>query len=94
MNTRNLALGGVLGVGLLAAGILIAQNPPAENIDPNRHPHLAAAQHHLRMAFDEASEAQHANDWDMSGHASHAKELMDQASRELKEAAEAANRHR
>ncbi len=91
MKNRNLALGCALGVGLLASGILIAQNPPAENIDPNRHPHLAAAQHHLRMAFDEAGEAQHANDWDMGGHAAHARELMDQAARELKVSAEAAN---
>jgi DNA-binding transcriptional regulator PaaX len=93
MKTRNLVMSGVAGAGLLAAGIVIAQNPPAENIDPNRHPHLAAAQHHIRMAFDETGQAQHANDWDMSGHAAHARELLDQAARELKAAAEAANRH-
>lgn len=94
MKTRNALMGSVLGLGLLAGGIVIAQNPPTENIDPARHPHLAGAQHHLRMAFDEANEAQRANDWDMDGHAAHAKELMDQAARELKLAAESANRHR
>jgi DNA-binding transcriptional regulator PaaX len=88
---RRFVLGSFLGLGLLAGGIVIAQNPPAENIDPNRHPHLAAAQHHIRMAFDETSNAQHANDWDMQGHAAHARELLDQAARELKLAAEAAN---
>jgi len=92
MKNRNFVLGSVLGVGLLAGGIVIAQNPPAENIDPNRHPHLAAAQHHIRMAFDEISTAQHANDWDMGGHAEHARKLLDDAARELKVAAEAANR--
>jgi len=94
MKTRNMIYCGALGVGLLASGILIAQGPPAENIDPSRHPHLSAAQHHLRMAFDEASEAQHANDWDMDGHAARAKELMTQAAHELKESAESANHHR
>ena len=93
MKTRNLALGCALGLGLLAGGIVIAQNPPVENIDPNRHPHLAAAQHHCREAFREIGEAQHANDYDMGGHADHARQLLDQAAHELKEAAEAANRH-
>jgi hypothetical protein len=37
--------------------------------------------------------AQQANDWDMGGHAQKAQELLDQVNRELKEAAEAANRH-
>jgi len=94
MNVRNLVFGSVIGMGLIAGGIVMAQGPPAENIDPARHPHLAAAQRHIIEAYNEANEAQHANDWDMDGHAAHARELMDQASRELKLAAEAANRHR
>jgi hypothetical protein len=36
---------------------------------------------------------QQANEWDMSGHAAKAKELLDQASHELKQAAESANKH-
>jgi len=35
--------------------------------------------------------AQVANEFDMNGHAAEAKELLEQASKELKEAAEAAN---
>ena len=93
MKTRNLVLGSALGLGLLAGGIVIAQNPPAENIDPNRHPHLAAAQHHIHEAFGEITAAQHANDFDMGGHAEHARKLLDEAAGELKVAAEAANRH-
>ena len=88
MNTRKLVLGSVLGVGLLAGGIIIAQNPPAEDIDAHRHPHLAAAQHHILEAFDSASHAQQTNDFDLHGHAAHAKELLLQASRELKMAAD------
>jgi hypothetical protein len=91
MNKRNLALGGVLGLGLLAGGIVLAQNPPAQDIDPHRHPHLSMAQHHLAEAFDSINHAQQANDWDLQGHAAHAKDLIDQASREVKEAARASD---
>ncbi|MGB9032044.1 MAG: hypothetical protein WCC27_18115 [Acidobacteriaceae bacterium] len=94
MTVRNVVFGSVLGMGLIAGGIVIAQNPPAENIDGARHPHLAASQHHIREAFNEIGAAQAANDWDMNGHAAHARELLDQASRELKAAAEDSNRHR
>ena len=37
--------------------------------------------------------AQHANEYDMGGHAAHAKELLRQAREEIKMAARAANRH-
>jgi hypothetical protein len=85
-------MGTVLGLGLLAGGIVIAQNPPPENIDPARHIHLAKAQHHIREAFDEIGAAQAANDFDMHGHAQHARELLDQAAHELKVSALDANR--
>jgi hypothetical protein len=90
---RRVVLGSVLGLGLIAGGIVVAQGPPAENIDPARHPHLAAAQHHIHESWREIDEAQHANDWDMDGHAERARQLLDQASRELKLSAEASNRH-
>lgn len=94
MRKRNLALGSILGMGLLAGGIVIAQNPPAPDIDPQRHPHLASAQRHILEAFDSLSHAQQANDFDLDGHAAHAKELLDQASHEVKEAARASNHRR
>jgi len=59
-----------------------------------RHPNIAAAQRLIEQAFDRISEAQRANEWDMRGHARRAKELLDQASHELKLAAEAADHHR
>jgi hypothetical protein len=37
--------------------------------------------------------AQRANEWDMEGHAQKAKNLLDDVNRELKMAAETANRH-
>ena len=80
----------VIGSIVLAAGIAIAQ--PARNINPARHPNLAAAQRFSQQAFERISAAQQANEWDMQGHAAKAKELLDQVSRELKLAAETANR--
>ena len=94
MNVRKAVLGSVVGLGLFAGGFMVAQGPPGENIDGARHPHLAAAQHHIREAWGEVAEAQHANDWDMDGHAERARQLLDQAANELKLSAEASNRHR
>jgi hypothetical protein len=38
--------------------------------------------------------AQQANEWDMKGHAQKAKELLEQANREIKAATEAANENK
>jgi hypothetical protein len=81
----------LLSLGLVTAGVTIAQGPPQDNINPNRHPNLAAAQRLSDQAYYKIVAAQQANEWDMDGHAQKAKELLDQASRELKAAAEAAN---
>ncbi|HYK36316.1 hypothetical protein [Alloacidobacterium sp.] len=93
MNIRRILLGSALGLGLIAGGVAIAQHPPAENVNPNHHPNIAAAQRLTEQAYNKISAAQQANEWDMQGHAAHAKDLLDQANRELKEAAEAANRN-
>ncbi|HYM25464.1 MAG TPA: hypothetical protein VEU08_19735 [Vicinamibacterales bacterium] len=82
------ALGGML----LVAGTVSAQRPPRENVNPARHPNLAAAQRFVDQAFNKITAAQQANEFDLAGHAAKAKELLDQANRELKQAAEAANR--
>ncbi len=76
---------------LTVAGALAA--PPVDNINPNRHPNLAAAQRLSTQAYERISAAQTANEWDMAGHAAKAKDLLDQVNRELKAAAEAANHH-
>ena len=67
--------------------------PPVDNINPNRHPNLAAAQRLATEAYAKVSAAQSANEWDMNGHAAKAKELLDQVNTELKAAAVAANHH-
>jgi hypothetical protein len=85
--------GSLLGLSLATAGITVAQGPPERNINPNHHPNLAAAQRLCDQAYNKIVAAQQANEWDMNGHAQKAKDLLDQANRELKLAAEAANHH-
>lgn len=81
-----------IGIGTLAlllAGTAIAQR----DVSPRRHPNLAAAQRLIGQAMGRLTAAQQANEYDMEGHAAKAKELLEQADREIKAAAEAANRH-
>jgi len=78
-------------VTLFCVGAVYAQDRPVTDVNPDRHPNLAEAQRLCVQAWDKLSEAQHANDWDMHNHAQHAKELLDQASREIGEAARDAN---
>ena len=73
----------------LAATAGIAR--PADNVGHHRHPNLAAAQRLTTQAYEKIVAAQRANEFDLGGHAAKAKELLDQANRELKEAAEASN---
>ena len=94
MNVRTAILSCAMGAGIAAGGLMIAQGPPARNVNPGRHPNLAAAQRLAEQAYNKITAAQQANEWDMDGHAAKAKELLDQANRELKQAAEAANHHR
>ena len=81
----------VMGIALLCATTLIAQRPP-ENVSPKRHPNIAAAQRLVEQAFNRITAAQDANEFDLGGHAAKAKELLDQVNKELKLAAETANR--
>jgi len=88
MVTRKRVLGSVLGLGLFASGVLVGQN-----VNPHRHPNLAAAQRFMEQAVGKLDEAQHANEFDMDGHAQKAKDLLGRAFEEVKMAAEAANHH-
>jgi hypothetical protein len=72
-------------------GKALAQKPK-ENVSGGRHPNLAASQRLRQQAWEKIVAAQEANEWDMHGHAHKAKALPDQANKELKQAAEMANR--
>jgi hypothetical protein len=82
----------LIGVGtlLLAGGVLFAQ-APARNVSPSRHPNLAAAQRFCTDAYNKITAAQQANEFDLGGHAQRAKDLISQASDELKQAALTSN---
>ncbi len=82
------ALGALLTVGTAA----LAQMPK-RNVSAARHPNINAAQRLSQQAYEKIVAAQQANEWDMQGHAQKAKELLDQANNELKQAAQAANRN-
>jgi len=90
MKNSKFILGSILGTALIVGSVAVAQ-APKENISGHRHPNLAAAQRLSQQAFEKIGAAQQANEWDMQGHAAKAKDLLDQANRELKLAAEAAN---
>jgi F0F1-type ATP synthase membrane subunit b/b' len=92
MPKNKMVLGTMLSLGLLLGSLVYAQKPPVENISPKTHPNLAAAQRLCDQAFQKITAAQQANEYDLGGHAAKAKELLDQASRELKQAAATANR--
>ena len=95
MQKKDMALRSMLGIGLLLGSLAFAQkgmNAPAENISAKKHPNLAAAQRLSFQAFEKIQAAQAANEWDLEGHAQKAKELLDQANKELKQAAEASNK--
>lgn len=87
-NARKLVLGSLLGLGLVAGSVTVAQN-----VNPHRHPNLAAAQRLIDQAIGRIDAAQQANEFDMGGHAAKAKELLAHANEEIKQAAMDANRH-
>jgi hypothetical protein len=70
----------VLALAMLFTGLAFAQKKPV-------------AQRLSDQAYQKIVAAQQANEWDMDGHAQKAKELLDQVNRELKQAAEAANKN-
>src|SRR5262249_37375757 len=95
MLKKNMVVRSVLGVTLLFGSLTYAQKPmnaPVENVNAKKHPNLAAAQRLCDQAFAKINAGQAANEWDLDGHAQKAKELLDQASKELKQAAMASNK--
>jgi outer membrane murein-binding lipoprotein Lpp len=87
-NSKTLLAANALALTLLAGTIAWAQHP---NVSGARHPNLNAAQRFIEQANEKISAAQQANEFDMKGHAAKAKNLVEEAFREIKLAAEAAN---
>ncbi len=91
MKATRMSLSVLSGIVLLTAATAWAQRP-VENINPKKHPNLAAAQRLVDQAFNKITAAQEANEFDLGGHAAKAKALLDEANIELKRAAEAAGK--
>jgi hypothetical protein len=72
--------------------VIFAQAPPVTVGD--RHGNMRAAQQLIQQAWLKVDEAQKDNHYNLGGHAGRAKELLAQASEEIKQSAEAANSHR
>jgi hypothetical protein len=86
MKVRTIIFGSIVALGLVTSGFVAGQD-----VSWRRHPNLAAAQHLIDQAYGKISAAQDANEFDMDGHAARAKYHLEQANREIKLAAEAAN---
>lgn len=80
----------IAGLALIVGGVVVAQ-PPVRNVGHRRHPNIAAAQRLCDQAYYKVVAAQRANEFDLGGHAQKAKELLEEANRELKAAAEVSN---
>ena len=93
MNLRRAVFTSVIGAGVLASGMVVAQDRPERDVSGRRHPNIAAAQRLVDQAYARITAAQQANEFDLNGHAAKAKGLLEQANRELKEAAETSNQH-
>jgi hypothetical protein len=78
------------GLAFVATAAM-AQQQPVRDISAKRHPNLARAQKQTDAAYQSIVAAQQANEFDLGGHAQKAKDLLDQANRELKQAAEVSN---
>lgn len=80
----------LVAAGALAVALAASAQEPAQNIGP-RHGNLRAAQSLIAEAYDRITAAQNINNYDLGGHASRAKQLLREASDELRLAADSAN---
>lgn len=89
---KNAILGCLLAAFLVCGGVALAQRPGVDI--GSRHSNLAEAQSLIQQAYDKIEVAQKDNRNHLGDHANKAKQLLAEASRELKAAAEYANNRR
>ena len=80
-----------LTAAFVVSGAALPQEPKVNVGD--RHGNMKAAQEMIRQAWFKVDEAQKDNNYNLGGHAGRAKELLSEASSEIKQAAETANHH-
>lgn len=75
------------------SAVLFAAQEPRVTVG-EKHGNMRAAQEYIQQARRKVDEAQKDNNYNLGGHAGRGKELLAQASEEIKLSAEAANSHR
>ena len=76
-----------IAAGLCLSALLLASPVLAKP----KHPNINAAHNAIKNAIVKLTAAQVANEYDMQGHAAKAKELLEQAEKEVAQAREAAD---
>jgi hypothetical protein len=75
------------------SAVLFAEQEPRVTVG-EKHGNMRAAQEYIQQAWRKVDEAQKDNNYNLGGHAGRAKELLAQASEEIRLSAETANSHR
>jgi hypothetical protein len=91
---KKAVLMGVALCGAFSLGVMARPQggPPPVDVG-DRHGNMRAAQQLIQQAWFKVDEAQKDNNYNLGGHAGRAKELLSQASGEIKASAEDANHH-
>ena len=92
MTKRNLFFSAILCAAIVPGSAVLAQGP-VQNVNPQKHAHLAGAQRSISHAYQQIEQAQGSNRDHLGGHGEKAKSLLSQAAQELAEAARYANEH-
>jgi hypothetical protein len=92
MAKRILMVTVALCVAFALGAVVFAQRPEVNVGD--RHGNMRAAQQLIQQAWGKVDVAQQDNNYNLGGHAGKAKDLLYQASEEIRLAADAANSHR
>jgi hypothetical protein len=78
------SIAALTATAIFASAMVNAQGPsPRVNLDPNRHPNLAAAQELVRQAFQKIVEGRTKKDFDHAEHLGTAMNLLIQANNEI-----------
>jgi apolipoprotein N-acyltransferase len=91
--TKKILMATVALFASFTLGAVLFAQAPAVDVG-ERHGNMRAAQQLIQQAWLKVDEAQHDNNYNLGGHAGKAKELLAQASEQIRLSADAANSHR
>lgn len=91
--TKKIVMAAIALFASFALGAVLFAQAPSVDVG-ERHGNMRAAQQLIQQAWLKVDEAQHDNNYNLGGHAGKAKELLAQASEQIRLSADAANSHR